>query len=182
MKTQKISYEGMKEIYSIACDGWKKKIKSWTNVFDDTELTNDQVQEMFNAASTDQKKVLNKYLKEYVSTINSWDDVLTFHNIKEVIVPFPNPKTKEEKCLNAMTKGFKIAQAFNGGKELSWEDRSYVKYYPYKYCDGGSWAFHFCYCLDSAHFLVGLCFLKSKDVMKATELFPEIYNDILMFG
>lgn len=181
MDTQKISYEGMKAIHDIACEGWKKKIKEWTNIFEDTELSNTQVQQMFEAATEDQKKTLNKYLKEPHGDINSWEDVLAFHNIKNLVLPFPDPKTKEEWCMNAMTKGFKIAQAFNKGKELSWEDTSYYKYYPYKYLVVGSWRFY-CHCFVAGFFPVGLCFLTSKDCLRAIELFPEVYNDILMFG
>lgn len=177
---QKVPYTGMQEIYNVACDAWKKKIKAMTSVFEDTVLSKEQVKEMFTASSDSQKEVLRKYLKEDQGNINSWQDVLDYHGVKEFVLPYPKAITKEEKSVNAMIQGFKIAQTFNKGKVLSWENRNEYKYIPYKYFFGGSWVV-LCYCDMFAFFPVGLCFTNEKDAKRAYELFPEIYDDYYMF-
>lgn len=176
MKTQKISLQGMKEIHDVACADWKKKIKSMTDPFGDTTLTNTQIEEMFSAASVDQAKVLKKWLKEPGCDINGWED------IGEFTVPYKNPKTAEERCLNAMVKGFAIAKAFNQGKDLTWENRDDYKYLPYKYFHGDSWVPGYCNGGGGAVCPVGLAFKDSKSAMRAIELFPEVYEDLAMFN
>lgn len=64
MKTQTISYAGMQEIYTIACESWKKKLIGWTKPFVDTELNEAQINEMYAAATSAQKSVLDKYFQQ----------------------------------------------------------------------------------------------------------------------
>lgn len=171
--TQKVPYEGMKAIYDIACDSWKKKIKAMTSVFEDTELTEEQVQEMFIAASLEQKQVLNKWIKlpenNLVSKAKKALEDL-------VLLPYPG-NTDQEKSINATVKAFKIADIFNEGTKLSWEDTKTYKYSIYKSLDDG-------FCFNGwgtdAFIPVGLCFKSSDLAILAYENFPEIYNELLM--
>lgn len=182
MKTQNVSLKGMKEIYECACDSWKKKIKGMTDPFSDTVLTDTQVQEMFDASSEAQTKVLKKWLKapaKLIANIEGWQDIVDIYG--EVTLPFAKPKTPEERCMNAMVMGFAIASVFNEGTKLSWEGRNQYKYVPYKYFSGDSWSPVYGCWGGHSPFPVGLAFKSSALCMKAWELFPEVYNDILMF-
>lgn len=182
MKNQTVPYEGMKAIYDVACESWKKKIKEMTSLFEDTTLTEKQITEMFDAADVKQKKVLEKYLKEPGNRISNWLDILDYHGVREFEVPYKNPKTSQERQLNATVYASKIAEAFNDGKALTWENREEFKYMPYKYYTGGSWSVVFDYYYDCACCPVGLCFTTAKDALRAYELFPEIYDDYYMFN
>lgn len=178
-KTQKVPYEGMKAIHDIACTDWKAKIKKMTKVFADTELTEDQVEEMFNAASPEQAKTLKEWLKHPglvdKQTIQEKLDSLT--------LPYQNKNlTKQQKSVNSLVQLFVIAECFNGGKELSWKDTETSKYFPYKYYSGGSWSVDwYCY-YDSADFVSGVCYKDSKSALAAYEMFPEIFDDYTMFN
>lgn len=177
---QKVPHSGMQEIYEIACDTWKKKIEKMTSVFGDTELSDAQVEEMFSASNDKQKKVLKKYLKESSSEITCWKDVVKA--VGAVTYPFNNPKTPEEKSINALVEGFAIAKAFNKGTVLTWEDTDTDKYIPRKYFSDGRWVVDGgVWCFIAACFPVGLAFKNSKDAVRAYELFPEVYDALFMF-
>lgn len=67
METQRLSREGLKEIYSVACDEWQGKLKSfgYRNPLENyIDLTNEEVNEMFFASNDKQKSILSKYLKQ----------------------------------------------------------------------------------------------------------------------
>jgi len=67
MNTQKLSRQGLKEIYSVACDEWQGKLKSfgYRNPLEDyIDLTEEEVNEMFFASNDKQKSILSKYLKQ----------------------------------------------------------------------------------------------------------------------
>lgn len=67
METQRISREGLKEIYSVACDEWQGKLKSfgYRNPLENyIDLTKEEVNEMFFASNDKQKSILSKYLKQ----------------------------------------------------------------------------------------------------------------------
>lgn len=67
METQRLSREGLKEIYSVACDEWQGKLKSfgYRNPLENyIDLTNEEVNEMFFASNDKQKSILSKYLKK----------------------------------------------------------------------------------------------------------------------
>ena len=67
METQRLSREGLKEIYSVACDEWQGKLKSfgYRNPLENyIDLTKEEVNEMFFASNDKQKSILSKYLKK----------------------------------------------------------------------------------------------------------------------
>jgi hypothetical protein len=78
METQKLSREGLKEIYSVACDEWQGKLKSfgYRNPLENyIDLTKEEVNEMFFASNDKQKSILSKYLKQDDGSIN-FDNIL----------------------------------------------------------------------------------------------------------
>jgi hypothetical protein len=78
METQKLSREGLKEIYSVACDEWQGKLKSfgYRNPLENyIDLTKEEVNEMFFASNDKQKSILSKYLKQDDGSIN-FDNLL----------------------------------------------------------------------------------------------------------
>lgn len=63
MKTQSIKREHLKEIYDVACTEWKTKLanKAKEEPFNDLIFSEEEIKEMFKAAKTDQKPILEKY-------------------------------------------------------------------------------------------------------------------------
>ena len=67
MNTQKLSRQGLKEIHSIACSSWKLTLECWgsRNPLEDyIELSQKEIDMMFNASDDNQKSILSKYLKQ----------------------------------------------------------------------------------------------------------------------
>jgi hypothetical protein len=67
MEKQKLTRAGLKEIHSVACSNWKGKLEGMgiRNPLEDyIELTQEEVDEMFIACSSDQLPIVSKYLKE----------------------------------------------------------------------------------------------------------------------
>ena len=67
MGTQKLSRQGLKEIHSVACSSWKITLEGWgsRNPLEDyIELSQKEIDMMFNASDDNQKSILSKYLKQ----------------------------------------------------------------------------------------------------------------------
>jgi len=67
METQKLSRQGLKEIHSIACSSWKNVLEqsgSRNPLEDYIELTQEEVNKMFNACTKEQLPIVSKYLKQ----------------------------------------------------------------------------------------------------------------------
>jgi hypothetical protein len=67
MEKQRLSRQGLKEIHSVACTGWKEILEKYgtTNPLEDyIELTQAQVDTMFNSCTKDQLPIVSKYLKQ----------------------------------------------------------------------------------------------------------------------
>jgi hypothetical protein len=67
METQKLSRQGLKEIHSVACTGWKSSLEllGANNPLEDyIELNQDQVDAMFKACTATQLPIVSKYLKQ----------------------------------------------------------------------------------------------------------------------
>ena len=66
MEKQKLTRKGLKEIHSVACPNWRDVLEHYgsRNLLEDyIELTQEEVNQMFNASDDKQKSVLSKYLK-----------------------------------------------------------------------------------------------------------------------
>lgn len=67
MGTQKLSRKGLKEIHSVACSTWKVNLENYSkrNTLEDyIELTNIEVNHIFNSCTKEQLPIVSKYLKQ----------------------------------------------------------------------------------------------------------------------
>lgn len=67
MGTQKLSRKGLKEIHSVACSTWKTNLENYSkrNTLEDyIELTNIEVNHIFNSCTKEQLPIVSKYLKQ----------------------------------------------------------------------------------------------------------------------
>lgn len=73
MEKQSIKRESLQKIWDVACPTWKAKLEGYLkrNLFSDSvELTQEEVNEMFEASNSNQVKVLLKYLKREKNAID----------------------------------------------------------------------------------------------------------------
>jgi hypothetical protein len=73
METQKLSRKGLKEIHSVACTRWKESLEHYgtRNPLEDyIELSEQEVQTMFNECTKEQFPIVSKYLKQDDGSIN----------------------------------------------------------------------------------------------------------------
>ena len=67
METQKLSRQGLKEIHSVACSSWKETLEQFgrRNPLEDyIELTQEEINIMFDACTKEQLPIVSKYLKK----------------------------------------------------------------------------------------------------------------------
>lgn len=68
MNTQKLSRQGLKEIHSVACSAWKETLVDWAknrNIFKEyIELSQEEVNNIFDAFTKEQLPIISKYLKK----------------------------------------------------------------------------------------------------------------------
>jgi hypothetical protein len=113
--------------------------------------------------------------------IQNFDDVLKELNESSFILPYPNPKTPEEKAINSQAKLFKIVKAYNEGIILDWNNSEQYKYAPCKYFSGASPAVSFSFPWSSGHDFSGGLYFKSENLAKdAYNKFKDIYEDFWM--
>ncbi len=139
MKNQNINRDNLKKIYDIACSNWKTKLEGYAkrNLFqDDIELSNDEIDEMFNASDDKQKVVLKRFFKRpesIMDKIKSFKDACNYFEVTEKSV-FSSTDTKDE-------IGFKklklIIKALNEGWYPNWQNENEYKYYNYFKMKGG---------------------------------------------
>jgi hypothetical protein len=83
METQKLSRQGLKEIHSVACGGWKEILEKYGNnnpLEDYIELTQAQVDTMFNSCTKEQLPIVSKYLKQDDGSVD-----ITKNNFNELM-------------------------------------------------------------------------------------------------
>jgi hypothetical protein len=78
METQKLSRQGLKEIHSVACSSWKETLEQFgrRNPLEDyIELTQEEINIMFDACTKEHFPIVSKYLKQGDGSIN-FDNLL----------------------------------------------------------------------------------------------------------
>lgn len=119
MKTQSITRTNLKQIYDVACFGWQARINEYAyrNPFGNIiEFTNDEVAEMFKAASPEQLIVLKRHFKEVNKEIDLRDKS-TFGGVKLFV-----ERGSADECLIARRVGGDFAdKGFYLNKNFNWE-------------------------------------------------------------
>lgn len=114
--------------------------------------------------------------------IKSLDDIYTYLDInRELVIPFKNPSTKQERSINAMFDIQNISKVLNGNWVPNWEDTDEYKYYPYfRKEELSSWVVDNCSCdCWDAGLGFGCYFKTEKLALFAGKTFLETYIDYL---
>lgn len=162
MNTQKIKKSDLKLIYNSICQDWQKKLQEillWSEG-KEVEISEELIQQGYKEANNDQKKLIEKYFKIETpkSIIDQIKDINSVYKILGVKrnLPYKTPKTKEEKCLNAIYDLLNIAKAYNGNWIPDWKNSNEYKWVIY-FSGGGSgldcsYVNHGCSYPSGAHF------------------------------
>lgn len=73
MEKQKLSRQGLKEIHSVACSSWKETLEQFgrRNPLEDyIELSQEEINIMFDACTKEQLPIVSKYLKKDDGSVN----------------------------------------------------------------------------------------------------------------
>ena len=107
------------------------------------KLSEEKARELYKTATKEFKQLLEENFDKSVLNPNIIDRVEDFDSILEILEiedyqsPYKNPKTKEQKSINALDKLFLIAKVYNEGWIPNWKNSSEYKWFPYKYFSGG---------------------------------------------
>lgn len=103
----------------------------------DTTISSDRskVLQLYKNADAPTKQIIEKLFpadqlqESPEDRINSLEDACAINGTPiQDAIPFPEPKTKKQKCINAFAAMIEIKQAFNGGKKRDWKNTNQNKY------------------------------------------------------
>ena len=116
-----------------------------------------------------------------IDTIKDFNDILKISNKElEKIIPYLEPKNKEQKSLNALAKIQLISKVLNEGTILDWCNENQYKYYPYFKKITAGWEVDSCYYYYcSAYVGFGYYYISSELALFAANTFKDIYIDYL---
>lgn len=163
---QTISKTNLKAIHDVACSGWKTKLEDYAKrkPFDsEIDLSQDEIDEMYNASDAKQKKVLDKFFtrpKSIMDSVNSFEDACNVLGIKKDDVF----NSKFDSVSDIAFKKLKvIIKALNQGWYPNWENENEYKYWIWWTMKGGFSYYHVTYDYTDTH-------VPSALVLKTREL------------
>lgn len=113
--------------------------------------------------------------------IKSLEDIYIYLDInRELVIPFKNPSTKQERSINAMFDIQNISKVLNGNWVPDWENTDEYKYYPYfKKQELSGWVVDCYFGYYFAMLGFGYYFKTEKLALFAGKTFIETYIDYL---
>ena len=181
MENQTITRDNLKKIHDIACSTWKTKLESCAkrDPFSPTiSFSESEIQEMFNASDSNQKKVLDQFFKlnkGVKDKIKSFKDALNFYGLNASDV-YSSSDTKDEIAFKKLKL---IIKALNEGWKPEWTNHNEYKYWNYfQYDKNGVFSFYDCYYYTGTAYVPSALYLKSRDLaLYAVEIGFEEYKD-----
>ena len=191
-KTQQISRANLQVIFNTICEGWKNKLSlilEEQTFNEKIELEESLILQGYSEADSKQKKLLEKYFtisvpKNIMERVKNFDDVLKIAGkTEEDILPWKNPKTKQQISQNAFAKIQLISEVLNEGWIPNFNNSSEYKYYPWfekKSPPCGSWCLGYVSFYSSGGGLGFGCSYKTEQLAKfAANTFIKEYIDYL---
>lgn len=180
MENYTITRDNLKQIYDVACDGWKNKLQNFatrTPFQDDIELSQAEVDSMFEASDAKQTKILSKFFKRPVSLtekIKSFNDACDHLGIDPKTV-YHESDTKDEKAYKKLKV---IAKALNNGWYPNWKDSNECKYFNYFRMVGNVFScYNTYYNVSGMDVPSALCFKTSELAQHCAKIAIKEYED-----
>jgi hypothetical protein len=137
---QTIKKTDLKVIYDIACKEWKIKIENYAKrepFNNEIDFSQSEIDEMFEVATVEQKKVLNKFFtktKSIIDRVKSFEDACGVLGINKS----DQFNTKVDTINDIAFKKLKIIiKVLNEGWYPNWQDTNEKKYYIWWNTRGG---------------------------------------------
>jgi hypothetical protein len=185
MKTQEIRRADLQKLYTIACEGWQKKIAELAlfNSGDEIKVENSLITEAYSVANKEQKKEIEKYFKivsDDLFNIKTYSEVCNKLGIKELSISdfqiFGNDATR----MFNLHKIKNLETLFNENWKPDWKNKSQYKYYPYfEINSSGGLVFVASYS-DCSFFYGGVGYYKdSKTSDHIGRYFKDVYENLM---
>lgn len=180
----KITRAELKEIYDIACSGWKTKIEKFgsrTPFLNTIEFSKEEIQEMVDASDSNQILVVKKIFNivEKSETIKTLQDAIESlgKNDLEVKELIKLQKGGFSRGIVALQELVVITKALNDGWEGDWDNHSQYKYILWWYL-GKNFRLSSCNVYDSYSSVPARLCHKSKEIaLYSAKQFIDIWRD-----
>lgn len=173
MKTQLIKKSDLKLIHDVACTSWKTKLESYASkdlFSNEIELTEEEINEMFEASDEKQTKALLKFFskaKSITDKIKTFEDACNSLNVN----PSDYKTPYEKLCI--------IIKALNEGWKPNFSNSNENKYYNWFKVENGSFVFVDCfYCSDDVFLHSALYFKNSNLALYCKDTFFYLYKEV----
>jgi len=170
MKSQTISKLNLKKIHTVACTDWKRIIESYASrdLFSDSiELTQIEIDRMFEVCTQEQFPILKKFLKRtesLIDEINSFEDAcekLGITDSENEINILNSLSTPNKFKLIAFYKLEIIIRALNNGWYPDFKNSSENKFFNY-FRDNNGFSFCNVICITTIMYVPSALYLKNK--------------------
>ena len=104
------------------------------------KLEESTAKKLYKTASSELKTILEEnfgksfFSDKITDRIKTWEDVCEELDIDDSVLPYKNPKGKQQISTNAFVKIQYIAQVLNEGWGPDWKNSNEYKYYPWFEC------------------------------------------------
>lgn len=136
------------------------------------KISEEKARQMYKTASKDIKELLEANFESSILNPNIMDIIKIEEDVykysgkkKEDVLPYKNPKTKQEKSLNALAFIYLLCEILNEGWITDFSDSNQYKYYPYFEFKNKKWLFYCSFDLGSfSDGISALAFLKTEEL------------------
>lgn len=152
------------------------------------QIEDQTARNLYKTASSELKQILEEsfgkdfFKQDICDRIQTLDDILRIVQRKyEEVVPFLNPRTKQQRMLNATALLHCITKAYNEGVVLDWSITTQYKWYPWWEKENRvGWVVD-CYFYHCSYAFLGfgLYFVSERVAKDAVSKFKDIYIDYL---
>lgn len=185
--SQSIKRSKLRELYDLpnVCSQYKSKIDKYLteDLFaEDIEVSDDDINNAFASANSEQLKVLKKYFKKVgiAEDISDFSDILRINGIKKDSLGLVKHPTLEDRGVNGLKKVLQIAKAYNKGWVTDFDNTSQQKWYVYLYRSGGRWVVDVHSDYGGVHRPSGVYFKSRELALDSIEKFRNDYDDFYM--
>lgn len=154
------------------------------------KLEESTAKKLYKTASSELRTILEEnfgkalFSEKITDRIKTWEDVCEELGIDDSVLPYKNPKGKQQISTNAFVKIQYISQVLNEGWEPNFKNTNEYKYYPWfeyrSFSPGGDFGFGYSFACSVRGFMGSGFYYKTKELSDyAGKQFLEIYQEYL---
>lgn len=147
-------------------------------------ITLDEAKRLYPTSDETMKKVFENTFGKYHFSIDICDRIQNLGDVEDILgcpvisnFPFADPRTKTQKSANALILLSAIAEAYDEGKELDWNNTDKYKWFPYKSITPGGLEV-FCHGWYTLHYFpAGLYYKEKRLAEDSVKKFRWVFDD-----